>query len=123
MKMSLLRTTIEVRTDRFLAELQAQHLKMERFALELMQQKDSTLKPLNSIPKSMLAALCLPSFQQVFGKVAGIGEKQPIGTGRVVGWDRGGVRSAPKQGRNQPCPCGSGQKFKRCCGDSSCREF
>ena len=22
----------------------------------------------------------------------------------------------PKVGRNQPCPCGSGKKFKRCCG-------
>lgn len=22
---------------------------------------------------------------------------------------------APKVGRNDPCPCGSGQKFKRCC--------
>ena len=21
----------------------------------------------------------------------------------------------PKVGRNQPCPCGSGKKFKRCC--------
>jgi uncharacterized protein YecA (UPF0149 family) len=25
-------------------------------------------------------------------------------------------RSAPKVGRNDPCPCGSGQKFKKCCG-------
>ena len=25
------------------------------------------------------------------------------------------VRSEPKVGRNQPCPCGSGMKFKRCC--------
>ncbi|HUO29367.1 MAG TPA: SEC-C metal-binding domain-containing protein [Bryobacteraceae bacterium] len=23
--------------------------------------------------------------------------------------------SSPKTGRNQPCPCGSGRKFKRCC--------
>ena len=23
---------------------------------------------------------------------------------------------APKVGRNDPCPCGSGQKYKRCCG-------
>ena len=22
----------------------------------------------------------------------------------------------PKQGRNDPCPCGSGRKYKRCCG-------
>ena len=26
------------------------------------------------------------------------------------------VRSEPKAGRNDPCPCGSGQKYKRCCG-------
>lgn len=25
----------------------------------------------------------------------------------------------PKVGRNDPCPCGSGQKFKRCCGGAS----
>lgn len=23
--------------------------------------------------------------------------------------------SAPKTGRNDPCPCGSGKKFKHCC--------
>jgi preprotein translocase subunit SecA len=25
-------------------------------------------------------------------------------------------RSLPKVGRNEPCPCGSGKKFKNCCG-------
>lgn len=25
-------------------------------------------------------------------------------------------REAPKVGRNEPCPCGSGKKFKKCCG-------
>jgi len=25
------------------------------------------------------------------------------------------VRSSPKTGRNEPCPCGSGKKFKQCC--------
>jgi preprotein translocase subunit SecA len=24
-------------------------------------------------------------------------------------------RAAPKVGRNDPCPCGSGKKYKRCC--------
>jgi hypothetical protein len=27
------------------------------------------------------------------------------------------VRAAPKVGRNEACPCGSGKKFKRCCAD------
>jgi uncharacterized protein YchJ len=26
------------------------------------------------------------------------------------------VRNAPKVGRNEPCPCGSGKKYKNCCG-------
>jgi hypothetical protein len=26
------------------------------------------------------------------------------------------VRPTPKVGRNDPCPCGSGKKFKKCCG-------
>ena len=30
----------------------------------------------------------------------------------------GAVGRAPKVGRNQPCPCGSGRKYKRCCGSS-----
>ena len=25
-------------------------------------------------------------------------------------------RETPKVGRNDPCPCGSGKKFKKCCG-------
>jgi len=24
--------------------------------------------------------------------------------------------ATPSVGRNQPCPCGSGRKFKKCCG-------
>ncbi len=26
------------------------------------------------------------------------------------------VQRTPKIGRNEPCPCGSGKKYKRCCG-------
>ncbi len=28
-------------------------------------------------------------------------------------------REAPKVGRNEPCPCGSGKKYKRCCGGAT----
>ena len=28
-------------------------------------------------------------------------------------------REAPKVGRNDPCPCGSGKKYKKCCGRTS----
>jgi hypothetical protein len=35
----------------------------------------------------------------------------------VLGWLRRLLRAAPdhKVGRNEPCPCGSGKKFKHCC--------
>jgi preprotein translocase subunit SecA len=26
------------------------------------------------------------------------------------------VRESAKVGRNDPCPCGSGKKYKKCCG-------
>ncbi len=26
------------------------------------------------------------------------------------------IREGPKVGRNDPCPCGSGKKYKKCCG-------
>ena len=29
------------------------------------------------------------------------------------------VRVGPKIGRNDPCPCGSGKKYKRCCGQNA----
>ena len=30
-----------------------------------------------------------------------------------------GLRSFASPGRNDPCPCGSGKKFKKCCGTGS----
>jgi hypothetical protein len=36
----------------------------------------------------------------------------PIGYGSTATF----VREEPKVGRNDPCPCGSGKKFKKCCG-------
>ena len=39
--------------------------------------------------------------------LAGHGPQQPI------------VRTAPKVGRNDPCPCGSGMKYKKCCGSGA----
>ncbi|MDD4821881.1 MAG: SEC-C metal-binding domain-containing protein [Bacteroidales bacterium] len=33
-------------------------------------------------------------------------------------WEKNAVRSTPKIGRNEPCPCGSGKKYKHCCGSN-----
>jgi preprotein translocase subunit SecA len=40
-------------------------------------------------------------------RMAGSGDQQPV---QQV------VRGAAKVGRNDPCPCGSGKKYKKCCG-------
>ncbi len=48
------------------------------------------------------------TFQRIDGKWrfmdGEIAKKEPI------------RREAPKVGRNDPCPCGSGKKYKKCCG-------
>ena len=31
-------------------------------------------------------------------------------------WSRGEPVRSTKVGRNEPCPCGSGKKYKKCCG-------
>jgi preprotein translocase subunit SecA len=36
--------------------------------------------------------------------------------GREAPTRRAARRAGPKVGRNDPCPCGSGKKYKRCCG-------
>ena len=38
------------------------------------------------------------------------------GSGGEESAPRTPARAAPKVGRNAPCPCGSGKKYKRCCG-------
>ena len=30
--------------------------------------------------------------------------------------DKPVISHQPKVGRNEPCPCGSGKKYKKCCG-------
>ena len=36
--------------------------------------------------------------------------------GYLAGTDHPMIREQPKTGRNDPCPCGSGKKYKKCCG-------
>ncbi len=48
-------------------------------------------------------------------------ERRSIGRGTAVSSQQDGSsiqirRTAPKIGRNDPCPCGSGKKYKNCCG-------
>jgi preprotein translocase subunit SecA len=59
---------------------------------------------------------------------AGARVRHPVGAMAAVGGESDGDgagevsidlpirRSLPKVGRNEPCPCGSGKKYKNCCG-------
>ncbi|MDD4957245.1 MAG: preprotein translocase subunit SecA [Candidatus Omnitrophica bacterium] len=38
------------------------------------------------------------------------------GTARTASGEEAYRRESPKVGRNDPCPCGSGKKYKKCCG-------
>ncbi len=46
----------------------------------------------------------------------GGGEKQRIAEAKEEAPQKTVRRETPKVGRNDPCPCGSGKKFKKCCG-------
>jgi hypothetical protein len=54
-----------------------------------------------------------PPIHDVVGATAwwGCFEKERTSTARWAPYN-----AAPKVGRNEPCPCGSGKKYKRCCG-------
>jgi len=47
----------------------------------------------------------------------GRGARPGLPKGEAASGDRAGGRAKPgKVGRNDPCPCGSGKKYKKCCG-------
>ena len=48
-----------------------------------------------------------------FGKSSGFRPEQGRRTEEKVSTYH---REEPKVGRNDPCPCGSGKKYKKCCG-------
>ena len=58
------------------------------------------------------------------GQVPGAGPSAPVADGAADMVSEANeavsrakpVRSGPKVGRNDPCPCGSGKKYKQCCG-------
>jgi len=77
--------------------------------------------PQEQRPRSVFSAIPQKAVHQEFQ--AGI--PTPINPGQVVMEETEihqqpapvtTVRSADKVGRNDPCPCGSGKKYKKCCG-------
>jgi len=58
-----------------------------------------------------------PSVQPVQSEAAGIRRQQQAAIAATARPDRPEpIKAASRVGRNDPCPCGSGKKFKKCCG-------
>lgn len=58
-----------------------------------------------------------PELAEFIQKVAH--KKKPFGVYKIKDgkiFSEKGIRTIKKPGRNEPCPCGSGKKFKKCCG-------
>ena len=89
-----------------------QEYKREGFELFedlLFRIRENTLKALTHLRVEVVNQEELKHEEQENVKYAGSGDA----AGRKPDTVR---RTAPKVGRNEPCPCGSGQKYKRCCG-------
>ena len=73
----------------------------------------------------LLAQIALRTTQKAFSAtesveqdaviVRDLREQATEGLGAIGPAAPGGAKSAPKVGRNDPCPCGSGKKYKLCC--------
>lgn len=56
------------------------------------------------------------SVKREIGWWSGFREDEPAQQPPAVVYPVHTVRQVPKIGRNDPCPCGSGKKYKKCCG-------
>jgi len=67
------------------------------------------MKDTHNLPNGMLGTYVrVLSLYNMYPPVIDIPRRKI--TGRIVP-----VRTSPKIGRNDPCPCGSGKKYKKCC--------
>ncbi|MBI3920989.1 MAG: SPASM domain-containing protein, partial [Armatimonadetes bacterium] len=72
----------------------------------------------NHVDPNMRAMAQLLEAQRAPAEVMGILARQERQQG-----NREATKPSPgKVGRNEPCPCGSGQKFKKCCGAAAAIE-
>ncbi len=57
--------------------------------------------------------------QQQGGAQTALAERSPMAEAAERGKAKPVKRNLPKVGRNDPCPCGSGKKYKKCCGSDA----
>ena len=102
--------TIQVNTARKLFRVQIQRPEAELPAMQAKQRKLVMQHPSAeqaAAGQESSAQAAEPAGSAAYGKAADGGEVQKVKTVR---------RDQPKVGRNDPCPCGSGKKYKKCHG-------
>ncbi len=80
--------------------------------LKLRRERPRKPNEFTEMGRKFREALGLPEIDEL----AGPGQIPPIEAPDRVPLSAVPFRAAPKVGRNEPCPCGSGKKFKKCCG-------
>jgi preprotein translocase subunit SecA len=58
----------------------------------------------------------MPAFGEGRGAGPETGRRRREQKARSADGGSAPVRREKKVGRNEPCPCGSGKKYKKCCG-------
>ena len=84
---------------------------------EMLEQSEDAGKSRNYLNQDILReAISDARYNPIYG--SGIPEIDDIFAGEFfdLETDQPYVRKHPKIGRNEPCPCGSGKKYKKCCG-------
>jgi uncharacterized protein YecA (UPF0149 family) len=71
------------------------------------------------IQRAQAAEAARPKASRLTGQAARPGVWAHSGPGGPARPYRAPVRVRAAAGRNDPCPCASGQKFKNCCGRST----
>lgn len=78
---------------------------------------DSTKDPITPEKREELLALLVAGLPEIFAYF----EPERRAVAEAAAGDRPFRRTNPIVGRNEPCPCGSGRKYKRCCAEADAR--
>jgi len=72
-------------------------------------------KPVTSDMRQEIVACAVLGIKEIYDEFSEERQACLPGKYRLDGGPGMFVRGTPKVGRNDPCPCGSGKKFKKCC--------
>jgi len=102
-----------------LAPLVAKKIGKEEFLNQLREAWSPVVKrntDINAEAANAMERVKKSGFEKAF-KAVGITEEDIRGVLEGIQESKGEpIVAGPKIGRNDPCPCGSGKKYKRCCG-------